>query len=322
MGADRAAGTTGRAQQAEDIPVAAPSGDVQEGVAPLTPEGQLTQLVQFMEDSYPEMWEAVAAGPGEGDDAAARTDRVERLWARLPDLLSHSSQLVLGAGLDHSMPGVAFTRTGPEPTPFAVPGTQVTGTVLTPSGVPTPRTGAVAVALHGGPGWFGDGASHDQLWLPLFAALAEQSGVTVIDLVHPLPVPPAAVARAVAAVRDRFPDAPGVGAVVFGSGMRALREVEVDWLVAFSPRVGDDGPLPPGTAGTPVFLSAADADTTGTPPDVASRVFHDAGAQVEERHYVSDHLVAPPAEWRRRVLDAARWMATRPSPGVHRGPLV
>ncbi|MEL4211259.1 hypothetical protein, partial [Corynebacterium bovis] len=41
-----------------------------------------TQLVQFMEDSYPEMWEAVAAGPGEGDDAAARPQAFDAVGAR------------------------------------------------------------------------------------------------------------------------------------------------------------------------------------------------------------------------------------------------
>ena len=113
----------------------------------------------------------------------------ERMWVEGASPLTHSSQLVLGAGLDHAMPHVAFCREGISSAawPVGQPGVAelpqgVGATVLRPD----EPTGALAISLHGGPGWFGDQQAHEQLWQPLFAALAQQSGVTIVDLIYPL----------------------------------------------------------------------------------------------------------------------------------------
>ena len=77
------------------------SRDVQEGVAPLTPAEQLVQLNNYFEDNYEDIYRSVTTDEGAEFTAAGRSvpaelrDATERAWSRLPDLLTHSSQLVL-----------------------------------------------------------------------------------------------------------------------------------------------------------------------------------------------------------------------------------
>lgn len=263
--------------------------DARAGNHKLSPRGQLDLLLQYFSDSYPEIFTSLTTDEGAGQVVSAELkDATERMWARVPDLITHSSLLVLGAGLDHEMPGVAFLRTGPSAQSVTVAG--LGGTVLHPS----EPTGAVAVSLHGGPGWFGDAESHDQLWLPLFAALAEQSGVTVVDLVYPLPGfgdgTPAttqdAVAAAFAEVRERagefvaggasapvsVPSVDRVGLVTFGSGFTVASQVlgkaggQVSFLLAMTPRIPDG--LDYDLSGVPTRVSVASEDSRGTAPQV------------------------------------------------------
>ncbi len=299
--------------------------DVQEGVEPLTPEQQVRQLSDFFEDNYPDLYASMTTDEGrpytsKGTNVPVELkEHTERMWAKIPDLMTHSSLLVLGAGLDHAMPHTAFIKTGPSAEPASIPGLPegMRGTLLTPSR----PTGAIAVSLHGGPGWFGDGMSHDQLWLPLFAALAEQSGVTVVDLTYPLPgagawdTTQAVVAeavRAIAAAQETVVDSPTtVGLITFGTGFVAAQQVlsEVDFHLVMTPRIPEGFTADPNGAQT--MVSVAQLDTRGTSAEDVRAWFDAHGLDYNYRAYPSEHLIAAPAVWRERVLDAAEWLASQ-----------
>ena len=127
----------------------------------LPPEEQLAQIVSYMENSYP---------VPTGSDAHADADASDRYLAALPDRLTHAAMLMLGSGLDHTMPGVAYgmavdARELPELGAY----------VFTPAGASENRRWAVAL----NPG-FGPRATEHH-WRPLVAALAQLSGTTIID---------------------------------------------------------------------------------------------------------------------------------------------
>lgn len=295
--------------------------DVQAGVEPLTAKQQLEQLNNFFEDNYPEIFSSLVTDEGARYKEqscpvpAELVDDTERMWARVPDLLAHSSLLVLGAGLDHRMPHVAYTsqvQAAPWSKQYRALPDGVAGTVLTP---PNP-TGAVAVSLHGGPGWFGDGASHDQFWLPLFASIAERSGVTIVDLTYPLPgygawdLTQQDVAEAIAQVKEELePNA--FGLIVFGSGLVAASQVVgaacgLDFLAALSPRIPEGFAVD--IAGVPTAVSLAKFDSRGTGGGVVKKYFEDSGTEVRFFEYDSEHIIAAPAVWRQRVDELAEWL--------------
>lgn len=302
-------------------PATLPKGhpvDAQAGRDGISPRSQLTQLLHFFEDSYPEIFRSLttdeAAESPDGVTAELK-DRTERMWARVPDLITHCSLLVLGAGLDHAMPTSAFLKTGPSAEPVTVAG--VGGTVLTPS----EPTGAVAVSLHGGPGWFGDAEAHDQLWLPLFAALAEKSGVTVVDLVYPLPAygEGASQERTQAAVAAAFREVRGwgrpdhrTGLITFGSGFGLARDVveDADFLLAMTPRISPElTTAPPALSEVPTLVSVASEDSRGTPAEQVQDFFTSNAPDHEFRAYLSEHILGVPDVWRRRISDDAAWLA-------------
>ncbi|WP_010122084.1 hypothetical protein [Corynebacterium nuruki] len=319
-----------------DLPKGHPA-DAMAGHDKLSPRQQLTQLLEYFEDSYPEIFRSLTTDEGAGvtgDELTELKDATERMWARVPDLITHCSLLVLGAGLDQSMPGVAFLKTGPDASPVTVGG--LTGTLLRPS----EPTGAVAVSLHGGPGWFGDAESHDQLWLPLFAALAEKSGVTVVDLLYPLPgygegtveertqLMEDTVAAAFAEVAGGAAELVGegaakpataerVGLITFGSGFTAAKKVldsrAEKFLLAMTPRIpagaGADGGFDPDLHGVPTLVSLASEDSRGTAAETVREFFLPRTDDLEYREYLSEHLIGVPDVWRRRVADDAEWLA-------------
>lgn len=312
--------------------------DVQEGVEPLTPAEQLVQLNNFFEDNYPEIFRSLTSDEGaeytqQGQpvpqDLKAAT---ERMWSKVPDLLTHSSQLVLGAGLDHAMPHVSFCRTGVSSTvwPAGQPGVAelpqgVGATVLRPD----EPTGALAISLHGGPGWFGDQQTHEQLWQPLFAALAQQSGVTIVDLTYPLPLAGGDGARGwdatVLAVGEAFDavrssaealgcDENRAGIVAFGSGLVGATQAlgEAAWVAALSPRIA--GPLERLAGeqlGIPALISIASEDSRATPAERAASFAESVFSEVDTQEFLSEHIIAPPTVWRERVSVAGQWLARR-----------
>ena len=312
--------------------------DVQEGVEPLTPAEQLVQLNNFFEDNYPEIFRSLTTDEGaeytqQGQPVPQElTAATERMWSKVPDLLTHSSQLVLGAGLDHAMPHVAFCREGISSAawPVGQPGVAelpqgVGATVLRPD----EPTGALAISLHGGPGWFGDQQAHEQLWQPLFAALAQQSGVTIVDLTYPLPLAGGDGARdweaTVAAVGQAFDAVRGsaealgcdearAGIVAFGSGLVAAAQAlrEAAWVAALSPRIA--GPLEElegEKLGIPALHSIASEDSRATPAERAASFAKSVFSEVDTQEFLSEHIIAPPTVWRERVGAAGQWLAGR-----------
>lgn len=130
----------------------------------LPPQQQLEQLVSYMESSYP---------VPDADDSEA----LDRYLAALPDRLTHAAMLMLGSGLDHTMPGVAY---GMHVEMRDIP--EIGARVFAPAGnSQASRTGHWAVSCHPG---FGPRAL-EHYWRPLVAAVAQLSGVTIVDVDTP-----------------------------------------------------------------------------------------------------------------------------------------
>lgn len=188
------------------------------GFTPVTTdEGKLRQLVEYLEehvsayrDFEPVPWE------GTPDEVAAVRARCNDRSARLPDHIVHSSMLVLGAGVDHTLPYVAFGGSRARIIEAAAP-------VPVRLFVPENPTGAVVVAAHGGAWWMGDGTARDGVFGPDCAALAQRSGAVVADVdfrlapEHPMPAAAediAAVARWVASGPAELADAIGAPSAI------------------------------------------------------------------------------------------------------------
>lgn len=178
------------------------------GFTPVTTdEGRLRQLVEYLEEHVPAFTDTVAI-PWEGtaEEVAAARSKANDRAARMPDYIVHTSMLVLGAGVDHTLPFVAYGGSSASFSDGVVAG--VAGDVPVRVFVPTQPTGAVVVAAHGGAWWMGDGTSRDGAFGPDCAALAQRSGAVVVDVdfrlapEHPMPAAAedlAAVVRWVAA---------------------------------------------------------------------------------------------------------------------------
>lgn len=181
------AGTSGSAGSSADNTGVGRSDDVLAGNPILTPEQQLDQIASFISVHYKEVWDIISS-PGDfstereqqspGEQRQLQVD-AEQAVGRLNDIVTHTSQLVLGVGLDHSIPGVAFTSNGPDM--HVVDGN-------TAVFVPSTPTGRVAVSLHGGPGWHGSGQELEIFWRPTIAAIAELSGTIIVDVDYQLPL--------------------------------------------------------------------------------------------------------------------------------------
>ena len=136
----------------------------------LPPAEQLAQLVSYMESSYP-LPSSDSSGSTSADSTSA-DDVDDRYLAALPDRLTHAAMLMLGSGLDHTMPGVAY---GMDVDARDLP--DLDARVFIPAGSAQP-TGRWAVALHPD---FGPRAV-EHYWRPLVAAVAQLSGTTIVDL--------------------------------------------------------------------------------------------------------------------------------------------
>ena len=180
-------GTSGSAGSSAGNTGVGRSDGVLAGNPILTPEQQLDQIASFISVHYKEVWDIISS-PGDfsaereqeapGEQRQLQED-AEQAVGRLNDIVTHTSQLVLGVGLDHSIPGVAFTSNGPD---------MHTVNGNTAVFVPSPPTGRIAVSLHGGPGWHGSGQELEIFWRPTIAAIAELSGTTIVDVDYQLPL--------------------------------------------------------------------------------------------------------------------------------------
>lgn len=276
----------------------------------LTPEQQLDQLASYIHAHYEAPAKNPPWHPEPSDPLPADT-----FDARLPDRLTHSAMLMLGSGLDHSMPGVAFPG-DVTATDHHVDGTAIQ--VFTPS---QPVAGRVAITLHPGGWWKGAGVALENAWRPEVAGAAERSGVTLIDIDYPL-LPAATLPEVIASVEKvaawaRHEYQPtvlaawgyssgGALAVLCKDNFDALAltfpHLDLDWLPK-NLRVGVDT-FPPATTWPATFLQVATHDA------IAQRIpAVEASPSVTVREYVSEHRVSTPEVARQRVLDVAEFLA-------------
>ena len=284
----------------------------------LPPEEQLEQLVSYMDATYPvpdfsPPWKGGSGDPGDAD----------RYVANLPDRITHAAMLMLGSGLDHTMPGVAYGMnigtTRELPALSDLP--DLPGQVDIPARifVPTAPTGQWAVSLHSGGWWRGSGQALELQWRPEVAAAAELSGTTILDLDHPL-APEAnldeivdSVHKALAYVRAQEPTSVTLWGYSSGGALAALAAAGVDALVLSFPDLDSVANLPADLRGQHTVPSPTEWPTTllqialkdeiATRPDVSG-----AGDTVQVAEYHSTHRIATPAENRRRVRDVAEFL--------------
>ncbi len=271
----------------------------------LSPEEQLEQLYSYIDAHYetPDFTPPWKGGAGDPDPA-------DNYIARLPDRITHTAMLMLGSGLDHSMPGVAFAD-GIEVS--EVP--EVGGRLFTPS----EPTGAWAVSFHSGGWWRGSGSALEISWRPEVAAAAQLSGTVILDLDYPLA--PASTVREMNTVVDnavgyaRHHNATSITGWGYSSGaaLAAMNAKLFDALVLTFPDLGSVAGLPEEIrdgASVPIaeqwprtLAQIALQDEIAARPEGLT----DA-AQVEVREYVSRHRVSTPEVARQRVRDVAGFL--------------
>ena len=195
--------------------------------------------------------------------------------ALLPDRITHAAMLMLGSAVDHQMPGVALTGdVSVEDAPL--------GQVFTSSKAPA-EGGVWVVSCYDGPA-----DAREFSWRPEVAACAEQAGARAYDVDDP-----ADVAAAVHAARQEGADM----VAVWGTGSSCgLLPAGADAYVLTFPT---DAATTIEVCEAKVLLQRA-SDAAWVQPSVE-------GAEVKE--YVSTGVIATPAQHRRKVLDAAEFLA-------------
>lgn len=195
--------------------------------------------------------------------------------ALLPDRITHAAMLMLGSAVDHQMPGVALTGdVSVEDAPL--------GQVFTSSKAPA-EGGVWVVSCYDGPA-----DAREFSWRPEVAACAEQAGARAYDVDDPT-----GVASAVHAARQEGADV----VAVWGTGSSCgLLPAGADAYVLTFPA---EATAAVATGDAKVLLQRA-SDAAWEQPSVE-------GAEVKE--YVSTGVIATPAQHRRKVLDAAEFLA-------------
>lgn len=271
----------------------------------LPPEEQLEQLYSYIDAHYdlPDFTPPWKGGSGDPDPA-------DSYIARLPDRITHAAMLMLGSGLDHSMPGVAFAE-GVETSEVA----EVGGRLFTP----TEPTGAWAISFHSGGWWRGSGAALEMQWRPEVAAVAQLSGTIILDLDYPL-APASTVAqmnavvdRAVGYAHHHNPASLTGWGYSSGAALAAMNAKLFDALVLTYPDLGSVAGLPDEIRAGAAVPAATEWPRTlvqvALQDEIASRPEGLADApHVEVREYVSRHRVSTPEVARQRVRDVADFL--------------
>ncbi|RSZ63779.1 alpha/beta hydrolase [Corynebacterium hylobatis] len=276
----------------------------------LSAEEQLAQLASYIDVHYelPDFTPPWKGGVGDPDPA-------DNYIARLPDRITHTAMLMLGSGLDHSMPGVVWAE-GVEVE--EVP--EVGGRLFTPS----QPTGAWALSLHSGGWWRGSGNALEIAWRPEVAAAAQRSGTIILDLDYPL-APQSTVAEMNAMVRTAAGVAQHHNATSLtgwgyssGAALAAMNAPLFDALVLTFPDLGSVAGLPaevlaeqavPEPATWPrTLLQVALQDEIAQRPTGLEQV-----ADLTVREYVSRHRISTPEVARQRVADVADFLRAQSS---------
>lgn len=230
--------------------------------------------------------------------------------AMLPDRITHAAMIMLGAAVDHAMPGVAF------------PG-QITvedhPTLAAQIFHPSQPNGSWAISLHPGGWWKGSGVALENAWRPEVAAVAELSGTTILDLDYPL-VPQANLAEVIESVnqaanwvREQNPSQLFSWGYSSGAALAVLSASLFDALALTFPHL-DLSMLPEAIRGEVAF------DTTAPLParlvqyasndQIASRypwVESTAHSDAQIVEYISEHRLSTPEQARKRVKDVAEF---------------
>lgn len=271
----------------------------------LAPEEQLEQLASYIDAHYelPDFRPPWAGGAGDPDPA-------DSYIARLPDRTTHAAMLMLGSAVDHSMPGVAYTR-DVEVTDVPELGAQM----FTP---PDP-TGAWAVSLHSGGWWRGSGDALEFSWRPEVAAAAALSGTIILDLDHPL-APEHDLDDMLASVRQavgyaQHHNASRIVGWSYSSGaaLATLAAAQFDALVLTFPDLDSVAKLPDQIRGSHVVPAPAEWPRTlvqlALQDEIAAHPegLADAPA-VTVREYVARHRLSTPEVARTRIRDIAEFL--------------
>ena len=314
-----------------------------EGFTPVTTdEGKLRQLVDYLAE-HVSAYRVSAPVPWTGtlDEIRAARAAANDRSARLPDAIVHASMLVLGAGVDHTLPFVAFDGADCRIEDLDADGVPVRVFV------PSDPTGAVVVAAHGGAWWMGDGTARDGSFGPDCAALAQRSGAVVVDVdmrLAPEHRMPAAAEDLVAAVTwartAPIPEiAAGAPVVLWGrsSGGHAaflaakmlhdadadvtslaltapsldLRGRGTDMLEAIFGHADATDPSVSPALGDASWLprlhvQTGSEDDTAAGGDVIVAKLKEAGGAATMSEFLATHFVAVPAVQRERITDLAR----------------
>ncbi|WJY88697.1 alpha/beta hydrolase [Corynebacterium confusum] len=272
----------------------------------LDDDAQLEQLASYIDAHYelPDFtppWKG-----GAGDPAPA-----DNYCAQLPDRVTHAAMMVLGTGVDHSLPGVAFTRDVEQTDLPELPACQFSSTQE------TAHSGTWVVSLHSGGWWRGSGSALEMQWRPEVAAAVGLSGAYAVDLDYPLAPQHTvgqmleAVAKAVEYCRAQGADKVVVWGYSSGAALAALAAPLADALVLTFPdfdalaalpdelRAGHALPDPKSWPTT--FLQLARQDEVAAHPDVK-------GSHITTRDYAGRHRFQTPTVMRQRVSDVAEFL--------------
>lgn len=273
----------------------------------LSEHEQLEQLASYIHAHY----EAPAKNPPWSDDPSDPLP-ADTFDARLPDRITHAAMLMLGSGLDHSMPGVAF-----------IDGVTTTDVPELPAQVfhPAEPNGAFGIALHPGGWWKGGGVAMEYAWRPEVAAVANLSGVTMVDLDYPL-LPEATVSQVMDAVKRAAEWARGQGAKKLfvwgyssGGALAVLCSELFDAQALTFPHL-DLSMLPAKLRGDVDFPAATSFPATllqlASDDSIAGR-YEWAHEGADVREYTSEHRISTPAVARARVEDVAEFFRTQAS---------
>lgn len=311
-----------------DGPFVRPTGgpvDLAEGNAILEAGEQLAQLEGFFPVHYPEVWSVISGfGPVSPeafltlpiDQRLRMKEEAERAVARVESLITHSSQLMLGGGLNHSMPGTAWGSRAQLVSEESFP---AEATVIFPATIPcTERNLSTVIRFFlGGPGWHGAGPEFEIYWLPMVAALSQVSGIPCVIMSHgrfPLIDGPEVVEAADNRLEDEFTrlhvalGSPEVVVVAFGSGASAgldyAQAHRCSRVVLQQPRL--TGRELSNLEGVNVSIVRAAGDTIASGPGVVAEQLRAVGAVVDECSVEgAGHILATPSAAREIVQTVA-----------------
>lgn len=268
----------------------------------MSQEEQLEQLYSYLDAHYelPDFTPPWKGGAGDPDPA-------DNYIARLGDRTTHAAMLMLGSGLDQSMPGNSWVE-GIETEEVS----EVGGRLF----IPPEPTGKWGLSFHSGGWWRGSGDALEMAWRPEVAAAAMRSGTIILDVDYPL-----APQHTLAEMNDLVAQAVGVAkhhnAVSIagwgyssGAALAAMNATLFDALVLTFPDLASVAALPDEIRAGAAIPAADTWPKTlvqiALQDEIAARPADVGAAEVVE--YVSRHRVSTPEVARDKIADVAAFL--------------